>query len=264
MHLSNVPHYSGCLSHLGQLTTKRRKERRSVAVSTEPSVDGKGAGSPISPTLISSNCGYFCRSLAECWVNDGLCQASSWGSFFLRLIRSCLFYIKELYTTFPALYTLHSMTKAILLRDDVFCSSDWKKRAINNCWKLCIMAFSPIFFRVERIAVATKRPKPLRTATQWLRSCGLLLIWWNEKVFCVSSPLKCSFSPCCECIHRSVFGCSLTSTTSVFSHHKAISLISLHSPREYRKLCHEWNISTPLYYLWDLTQLCSELFSDFI
>lgn len=28
MHLSNVPHYSGCLSHLGQLTTNQEKKKK--------------------------------------------------------------------------------------------------------------------------------------------------------------------------------------------------------------------------------------------
>lgn len=28
MHLSNVPHYSGCLSHLGQLTTNQGKKKK--------------------------------------------------------------------------------------------------------------------------------------------------------------------------------------------------------------------------------------------
>lgn len=55
---------------------KGREKRRSVAVSTEASVDWKGTRSPISRALISSNCRYFCRSPTEWWVNDRACQAS--------------------------------------------------------------------------------------------------------------------------------------------------------------------------------------------
>lgn len=97
MHLSNVPHYSGCLSHLGQLTTNQKK-RRSVLSAQNPQRTEKAPASPFLCLSFPQNADIF----LGLQLNAGLMKEAVSGK-----LRQLLFALENI-NTFGNLYGQHT------------------------------------------------------------------------------------------------------------------------------------------------------------